>query len=301
MLSRLLRNAVLSILALIGEHIPLFAQQPKSTTTADVVYAHGNIVTGDRLTSTAPQRLSALAIQNGIIIATGSDTDVLKLRGPKTEVIDLHGAFAMSGFNDAHVHLASAGRTKLTIDLIGTKSLSEMQQWIAAAAKAAPQGTWLRGRGWDHTLWPSGELPLRRDLDVVTGDHPAVFTRVDGHIAVANSRALQLAGITATTVNPSGGKIDHDAQGEPTGIIREAAVDMVYSKVPAPSHLERRHALELALQDAVTHGITSVQDNSTWDDFLVLEDMERENKLPVRISEWLTFLDLSLAKIVICC
>lgn len=291
MQSKSLRNAVLSSLVLIVWHMPLFAQRLKLPTTGDAVYVNGNIVTGEGLTSATPQRVSALAIERGVIVVIGSDADVLKLRGPKTEVVNLQGAFVMPGFNDAHVHLASAGREKLTIDLVGVKSLSEMQQRIAAAAKVAPAGTWLRGRGWDHTAWPSKQLPTRLDLDAVTGDHPAVFTRVDGHVAVANSQALQLAGISSTRADPSGGKIDRDAFGTPTGVVRETAVDLVYFKVPTPSHEDRRRALELAIQDAVAHGITSVQDYSTWDDFLVFEEMERENKLPLRISEWLTFLD----------
>jgi len=232
-----------------------------------------------------------VAIRDGFVIATGTDATVLMLRGPKTKVVDLHGSFAMPGFNDAHVHLASAGREKLTIDLVGVKSLAEMQQRIAAAEKEVPPGSWLRGRGWDHTLWPSRQLPTRQDLDAVTGDHPAVFTRVDGHIAVANTKALQLASIFEITADPSGGKIDRDLSGIPTGIVRETAVDLVYAKVPPPSHDERSRALELAIQDAIEDGITSLQDYSTWDDFLVFEEMEREGKLLVRINEWLTFLD----------
>ncbi len=267
----------------------LFAQ---NTSPADAIYLGGNILTGEGLESGTPQRASAIAVREGVIAATGTDADILKQwRGPKTEIVDLHGAFAMPGFNDAHVHLASAGREKLTIDLVGVHSLPEMQQRIANAAKSAPTGRWLRGRGWDHLLWAAKQLPTRQDLDAITGSHPAIFTRVDGHIAVANSRALQLAGIGANTPDPSGGKIDRDKEGEPTGIVRETAVELVYDKVPAPSHEERRHALELAIKDAIAHGITSVQDYSTWDDFLVLEEMEHEYKLPIRISEWLTFLD----------
>jgi predicted amidohydrolase YtcJ len=273
---------------------PSFAQSASSAprrAPADLLFLNGNILTGDGLLTARPERVSAVAIRDGIVISTGTDATVLTLRGPRTEVIDLHGAFAMPGFNDAHVHLASAGRQKLTIDLVGVKSLAEMQQRIASAARSAPPGTWLRGRGWDHTLWASKELPSRHDLDQVTGDHPAIFTRVDGHIAVANSNALELAGIRAATPDPAGGKIDRDRIGIPNGIVRETAVDLVYAKVPLPSHDERRRALELAIQDAIEHGITSLQDYSTWDDFLVYEEMEREGKLPVRISEWLTFLD----------
>jgi predicted amidohydrolase YtcJ len=264
------------------------ASQPAA---ADSIFLNGNILTGVGLLTVEPERVTAIAIKNGLVLATGTDAEVLRFRGPQTDVTDLHGAFVMPGFNDAHVHLASAGREKLTVDLVGVKSLAEMQQRIAAAAQAAEPGVWLRGRGWDHTLWASKDLPDRGDLDSVTGDHPAVFTRVDGHIAVANSRALELAGIRGATPDPAGGKIDRDRLGTPTGIVRETAVDLVYDKVPAPTPKDRRKALELAIWDAVSHGITSLQDYSTWDDFLIYEQMEQEHRLSVRISEWLTFLD----------
>ena len=284
-------STVAGILVFLSWPVFLFGQRPNPATPADAIYVHGDILTGEALLSDSPQRASALATENGLVVAVGSDADVMTLRGPNTEVIDIKGAFVMPGFNDAHVHLASAGREKLTIDLVGVQSLSEMQQRITDAAKSAASGAWLRGRGWDHMLWPSTRLPARQDLDIVTGNHPAIFTRVDGHIAVANSRALELASITTRTPDPSGGRIDRDSQGRPTGIVRETAVDLVYAKVPPPNHEERRHALELAIQDALAHGVTSLQDYSTWDDFLVFEEMEKENKLPLRISEWLTFLD----------
>ena len=287
-----LRLAVLSLLAANMWRLPLLSQQREPNgVVADTIYLNGDIITGEDLVSDAPCRASGLAIQNGLIIAIGRNTDVLKFRGPKTQVVELQGAFVMPGFGDAHVHLASAGRQKLTIDLVGVKSLAEMQQRILLLKGTFPSGTWIRGRGWDHTLWASGQLPSRQDLDVVTGDHPAIFTRVDGHIAVANSEALRLAGITSTTAAPSGGKIDRDSLGQPTGIVRETAVDLVYSKAPPPHTTERRQALELAIQDVIAHGITSVQDQSTWDDFLVFEEMERDGKLPLRISEWLLFAD----------
>jgi predicted amidohydrolase YtcJ len=123
----------------------------------------------------------------------------------------------------------------------------------------------------------------------VTGNYPAIFNRVDGHIAIANSAALKAAGITPQTPNPHGGKIDRDDQGEPTGILRETAMDSVISKIPPPTPGHRRRAAELALQDAAQWGITSAQDNSEWDDFLVYEQLEKEGKLTLRISEWLPF------------
>jgi predicted amidohydrolase YtcJ len=259
---------------------------------ADVVYLNGEILTGEGLDSGRRVCVSALAVREGVIVATGTEADVLKeWRGPKTEVVDLHGSFVMPGFNDAHVHLASAGLEKIRIDLLGSKSLEEMQRRIALAASSAERGAWLQGRGWDHTLWKNGQLPTRFDLDQATLGHPAIFSRVDGHIAVANSAALAAAGISRNTPDPSGGKFDRLPDGELTGIARENAVDLIASHVPAPSARTRRLALERATREAIQNGVTSVQDYSTWDDFLVLEQMEREGALPLRVTEWLSFDD----------
>lgn len=234
-------------------------------------------------------RVQAMVVSGGRIIWTGPNEGALHFKMNGTQVVDLHGRFAMPGFNDAHTHLASGGFEKLNVDLVGAKSLEEMQQRIAARAKTAPAGEWILGEGWDHTLWTSQKLPTRQDIDAVTGDHPAIFTRVDGHIAVANTSALKAAGITAQTPDPHGGKIDHDAQGEPTGILRETARGAVSAKIPKPTPEQRRRGLELALADAAQWGVTSAQDNSEWDDFLIYEQLEKEGKLTLRIAEWLPF------------
>ncbi len=270
------------------------AQQP----TADTIYIHGNILTGTHLRpndpSTTPEKVAALAIADGKILAVGSDSAILKLKSPKTKVIDLHGAFAMPGFNDAHTHIASAGQQKLSINLDGVKSLAEMQQRIRIYAAKAKPGTWLVGGGWDHTLWTGAKLPTRADIDPITVGHPCILSRVDGHISLANSAALAAADINANTPDPAGAKIDHDASGTPTGILREsAATDLVFNKIPPPSLEERRKALEIAINDALAHGVTSVQDNSDWEDFLALEELEHAGKLHLRVAEWLAF-DLPL-------
>ena len=165
------------------------------------------------------------------------------MKGEKTQVIDLGGRFVMPGFNDAHVHLASGGMTKLRVNLEGSKSLEEMKARIAERAKTAGEGEWLTGRGWDHTLWPGAKLPTHQDLDAVTGDHPAVFVRVDGHIAVANSSALKAGGVTRESLDPPGGKIDRDESGEPTGILRETSKDALLAIIPPPSPAQRRRAI----------------------------------------------------------
>ena len=278
-----------SSFALLAQTQP--APETPANSPADTIYYHGNILTGVDLEKAAPQRVSALAIRQGLIAATGDDAAILKLKGPKTQLVDLGGSFCMPGINDAHTHTGEAGLRKLSVDLTGSRSLAEMKQRIAAAAKSAAPGHWLQGGGWDHTLWASKQTPTRADLDAVTGDHPAAFTRVDGHILVANTAALKAAGITGTTADPQGGKIDKDTSGQTTGIIRDTAMDLIFKVLPPLTHAERQRALELALADAAQHGVTSVQDYSTWDDFLVYEEMERAGHLPVRVSEWLTFND----------
>jgi predicted amidohydrolase YtcJ len=280
------------------------AQQPQSP--ADVIFVNGNVYPGaptvaittttaiDGAKPSPPPDLAlgpaqAIAVSGGKIIAVGSTVDIQKLKGPKTQVVDFGGHFVMPGFNDAHVHLGSGGFEKLNVNLIGCKSLDEMKQRIAARVKTAGPGEWILGRGWDHTLWAKAETPTRAEIDAVTGDHPAIFGRVDGHIAIANTAALKAAGITAQTPDPHGGKIDRDEKGEPTGILRETAMGAVFSKIPPPSMAQRRQAAELALADAASHGITSAQDNSDWEDFLTYEQMEKEGKLTLRIAEWLPF------------
>ena len=234
-------------------------------------------------------RAQAIAVRGDRIVSVASTATVERFKGSKTKVIDLEGKFVMPGFNDAHLHLANGGFKQLNVDLVGTKSLAEMKARIAERAKHAAPGEWLQGRGWDHTFWPGQQLPSRQDLDAVTGDHPAIFDRVDGHIAVANSAALKQAGITRSTADPAGGKIDRDQSGEPTGILRETATDAVSARIPPPTPAQRRKAAELAIAEAAQWGLTSAQDNSDWQDFLVYEELEREGKLTLRITEWLPF------------
>ncbi|HEY0786204.1 MAG TPA: amidohydrolase [Acidobacteriaceae bacterium] len=286
-------STLLALSILLLPALPSTAQSLPST--ADTLYLHGHILTGAGLgtghAAAHPVYASAIAIAQGKVLAVGGDDELTaRYQGPATTLIDLHGAFAMPGFNDAHVHLASAGHIKLSVDQTSCRTLAEMQARIARAAAAAAPGAWLTGGGWDHTLWPGRTLPTRADLDAVTADHPALFQRVDGHIAIANSAALAAAGIGPRTPDPPGGHIDRDATGQATGIVRESpALALIETHIPPPSAEDRRRGLELALADAAAHGITSVQDFSTWEDFLVLESLEREGRLPVRVTEWLPF------------
>jgi predicted amidohydrolase YtcJ len=284
---------LLTISIAVAQNLPT---QPK----ADIIFVHANIYTGasDVSSFQSMQRAEAIAVRDGRVAAVGRSVDILKLKGSATEVIDLGGHFVMPGFNDAHMHLANAGFRRLTVELGGVKSLTEFRERIRDRVQTAGPGEWIIGGGWDQTLWPVQELPSRWDIDEVTTDHPVFLQRVDGHIAVANTRALRLASITVASKDPEGGKIDRDAAGQATGILRETARDAVTAVIPKPTHDRRRQAIETALQDLAQWGVTSAQDNSdagdaqlSWDDFQILEEIERGGKLTARISEWMPFND----------
>jgi len=267
---------------------PQGAQKPK----ADLIFTHGNIFTGvvDAAASLgAGKRAEALAVLGDRILAVGARDEIMKLKGPETKIIDLDGHFVMPGFNDAHMHLASAGLEKMNVNMVGAKTLDEFRDRLRAKVEAAGPAEWVVGEGWDETLWPVKVLPTRWDLDEVSGNHPVYLERVDGHIGVANTRALQLASVTVASRDPEGGKIDRDDSGTPNGILREKAQEAVQAVIPKPTHEKRQQAIDLALADLASHGVTSAQDYSQWDDFQIYEELEHDGKLTARISEWLPF------------
>ena len=260
---------------------------------ADVIYLHGNIYTGVPANSqfSSILREEAIAVRGDRIQAVGKNADIEKLKGPQTQVVDFGGHFVMPGFNDAHMHLADAGMQKLSVDLTGVKSLDEMRERVLTKVQTAKPGEWILGGGWDETLWPVKVTPNRWDLDEVSAGHPVFLGRIDEHIAVANTRALQLASVTLASRDPQGGQIDRNETGEPTGILRETARAAVQTVIPKPTHDKLRQGIEAGLNDLAGHGVTSAQDNSSWDDFQIYEELEKEGKLTARITEWLPFDD----------
>jgi predicted amidohydrolase YtcJ len=261
---------------------------------ADIIFMHANVYTGVPANTpfSSILREEAIAVRGDRIQAVGKAIDIEKLKGPQTEMVDLGGHFLMPGFNDAHVHLDDAGTMKLSVDLTGVKSLEELRARVDKKVAESKAGDWILGSGWDETLWPVKVTPTRFDLDEVSNGHPVFLVRIDGHIAVANTRALQLGSITLASRNPQGGQIDRNVNGEPTGVLRETAQAAVLGVIPKPTHRLRREGLELALADLAEHGVTSAQDYSpVWENFQIYEELEKEGKLTARITEWLPFDD----------
>ncbi len=284
---------------LIPFSMPTAAQTPATEAAdkrprADIIFMHANVYTGVPADTPFASilREEAIAVRGERIQAVGKAIEIEKLKGPQTEVVDLGGHFLMAGFNDAHLHLDDAGMTKLTVDLTGVASLDDLRARVAKKVEESKAGDWILGAGWDETLWPVKVTPTRWDLDEVSNGHPVFLVRIDGHIAVANTRALQLGSITLASRDPQGGKIDRNQNGEPTGILQETAQAAVLGVIPKPTHRLRREALERALADLAEHGVTSAQDYSpNPENFQIYEELEKEGKLTARISEWLPFDD----------
>jgi predicted amidohydrolase YtcJ len=202
-----------------------------------------------------------VAIRGDRIVAVGPRAEAGKWTGASTRRIELPaGACVLPGFVESHAHLLSIGHARRELDLVGTKSFDEVIAKTKARASSLPAGAWIRGRGWDQNDWSDPRFPEHAALSAAIPDHPVCLVRVDGHAVLANAAALAAAGIDARTAAPAGGEILHDARGEPTGVLVDAATDLVEKKIPPPSTAEDREALRLALEECRRLGITTLHD-----------------------------------------
>ncbi|MGO9648208.1 MAG: amidohydrolase [Terriglobales bacterium] len=231
------------------------AAAAQSRLVADLIITHANVWTVD---DTQP-RAQAVAVLGDRIIAVGSNAEVENLRGPGTKVIDAGGKLLLPGFNDAHLHFVSGGLQLDSVQLNDVTRIDEFVRRIAEQVKKTPKGEWIQGGDWDETKWPGSVLPTKELIDPVTPDNPVLLSRYDGHSSLANSAALKLAGVTAQTPDPPGGTIVRDAQGNPTGDLKDAAWELVYKVIPPPSHEQVMRAARRALEHAASVGLTSVQ------------------------------------------
>jgi predicted amidohydrolase YtcJ len=249
--------------------------------SSDVILLHGKILTVDASDSIA----QAIAVSNGRIVAVGSDADIQKLATPTTKIIDLHGRTATPGLIDTHAHLAVGGFDELySIGLGDVTTIDEVKRRVQAAAAKRKPGEWITGAGWDEGKLTDRRYITAADLDAVAPANPVWLMHTTGHYGVANHQALRLAHITAASKNPSAGTIDRDAKGEPTGVLKEAAMDAVNSRIPEPTPEQTRAGILHMVETLHREGMTGVKDpdihQPTWDAY---RQLQQEGKLTAHV------------------
>lgn len=247
---------------------------------ADLIIRNAKVWTGDDSRPAA----EAVVVMGDRIVAVGSNLEVKAWRGPQTQLVDAGGKLLLPGFNDAHVHFVSGGSQLDKVQLNDAPSAEEFRRRIAERVRNTAKGEWITGGDWDETKWNPAQLPAKDWIDPATPETPVLVSRYDGHMVLANSLALKLAGITAQTPDPPGGVIVRDAQGNPTGALKDAAADLAYKVVPALTHDQRLHAVKRALAHAASLGVTSVQDmNPEFADIAVYAELLERGELTTRI------------------
>lgn len=246
---------------------------------ADLVVTNAVVWTGTARGATA----EAVAVRDGRILAVGSAGEIDDYIGPSTEVMDVDGRLVVPGFIDAHAHFLSGGFQLASVDLRDADSPEEFSARLRAFAAGQPRGTWITGGDWDHERWPGAPLPDRAWIDSVTSEHPVFVSRLDGHMGLANTRALELAGVGQNTPDPDGGTIVRHTSGRPTGVLKDAAMDFVWAVRPPRTHRELDQALERAQQHALEHGVTSVHDMAGWEDLETYRRARGRGALRTRI------------------
>jgi predicted amidohydrolase YtcJ len=227
-----------------------------------------------------------VAVLGDRILAVGTSDEMGRLKGPRTRVIDAQGRLLLPGFNDSHLHFMSGGAGLEEVRLVDAPTRDEFVRRIAAQAQKTPPGEWILGGDWDETKWPGSPLPTKELVDAAAGDHPLFLDRYDGHAALANSRALALAGVTAATPTPEGGVIVRGNDGAPTGVLKDAARGLVERVIPPPTHEQRLRAARRALAHAASLGVTSGQDMvPALEDVAVYSELAEAGELTTRLYE----------------
>ncbi|HEY2025454.1 MAG TPA: amidohydrolase, partial [Gemmatimonadaceae bacterium] len=225
----------------------------------------------------------AVLVRGDHIDAVGSSAEVKKRAGPATKTIDAKGMMLAPGFIDSHVHFLDGGFALSSVKLRDARSKAEFIRRIKAFAATIPPGTWITNGDWDHTNW-GGELPERSWIDSVTPNNPVWINRLDGHMNLANSLTLRAAHVDRNTKDIPGGTIVRDASGEPTGVLKDNATDLVWRVMPPPSMEMSQRALDSAMTYVAERGVTSVQHMGTWEDLAVFERAHHAGALRTRIS-----------------
>ena len=268
---------LISVIALTLMNLPVHADTP--VLGADTIIVNATVHTMDAARPTA----EAIAIFGNRIVAVGSTQEIKKLAGPGTKTIDAGKRLVVPGFNDAHTHFLSGGFQLASVDLRDADTPQEFASRIRAFAAKAPKGSWITGGDWDHERWPDAKLPAKELIDSFTADTPVFVSRLDGHMALANSLTLKLAGVTRQTVDPPGGVIVRDKNGDPTGVLKDAAMSFVWKVKPPASFDEKIAAARAATNHAAKLGVTSIQDVSAGADVGVYQSLLDRGELKTRI------------------
>ncbi len=238
--------------------------------TAEIVFINGNIYTGNER---APHA-EAIAVQGGRIVFVGSNAEAKILQKAATRVVDLAGKTVVPGLTDSHCHIFGIGEREMNLNLEGANTLEDFLARVKERAAKTEHGKWITGRGWIETFWQPPEFPTRSDLDKIAPDNPVFLTRADGHAAIANSAALNMARIDRSTPNPFGGEILKDKQsGEPTGILLDHAQELVARNIPKPTEAEREQAFLLGVKREIGLGWCQIQNAGS--DLADIESMRR--------------------------
>lgn len=243
------------------------------------------IVTGARIHTVDANRplAEAMAIADGRVLFVGSERGARAHAGAGTRVVDLGGRAVIPGIIDSHGHLLGLGQSLRTVDLVGTRSYDDVVARVVERAGETPAGGWIQGRGWDQNEWPARQFPHHRALSEAVPDHPVLLRRVDGHALLASARAMELAGVTRETASPAEGRIERDADGEPTGVFVGAAQRLIDRAVPAPSRAEIRQAVLAAIDELHRWGLTGVHDAGVpWRVIEVYEELAGERRFALR-------------------
>ncbi len=245
--------------------------------TVSIVIVNARVWTGD----TRRPWADAVAIEGERIRAVGSSAEIMKLAAG-ARVIDARGAMVVPGFTDTHVHFIDGGFRLASVQLRDARTPAEFIARIKAFAATVPEGTWILGGDWDHQNW-GGELPTRAWLDSITPEHPVFVTRLDGHMSVANSLALRLAGVSRASADVAGGEIVRDAAGEPAGVFKDNATALIERVIPDPSDAMSDRALEAAMTYVAAQGVTAVHNMGTWADLATFTRAHAAGRLRTRI------------------
>ena len=246
---------------------------------ADLVLTNAHIYTSDVNRPVA----EALAVRGGRIAFVGSNRGALALAGPRTERLDLGGKTVITGMVDAHAHLLGLGQALRTVDLVGTRSYDEVIARVVERVKTARPGEWIRGRGWDQNDWADTRFPTHAALSRAVPNNPVYLTRVDGHAALVNAKALELAQVTAATPDPTGGRFIRDSANNPTGVLVDGAQGIVGRVIPAPSRAELREQTLAAIAEANRWGLTGIHDAGVAPEGIaVYEELAKEGRYSLR-------------------